>query len=204
MKKIPLEYNQSSKTKKKILILGKNSTLSKELYTLIKKDNFDIERTTKKEINFKSDNYRTKLKKKILSFNPDIIINFIGKFNLNEKATKDLLILNTLPTWEILKIFLHKKIKKKTNLLIIGSSSFDSPRKKYMLYAASKSALNSLIGSAIEYFSDTKMSIKIFNPSTFGGKHIDGFNKKINIDANKVAKDIYRYIKKQIKLNLLK
>ena len=65
-----------------------------------------------------------------------------------------------------------------------------------MLYAASKAALNSLVKSAIEYFSDTKMIIKIFNPSTFGGKHIDGFNKKTNVDANNVAKDIYRYIKK--------
>jgi len=113
MKKIHLEYSQSSKIKKKILILGKNSTLSKELYNLIKKDNFDIERTSKKEINFKSDNFKIKLKKKLSSFNPDIIINFIGKFDLNEKATKDLLILNILPTWEILKIFFYKKIKKK-------------------------------------------------------------------------------------------
>jgi len=65
-----------------------------------------------------------------------------------------------------------------------------------MLYASSKAALNSLVKSAMEYFSDTKMSIKIFNPTTFGGKHIDGFNKKTNIDANKVAKGIYRYIKR--------
>ena len=172
MKKTHSEYLQSSKNKKKILIFGKNSTLAKKVYDEIKNDNYQIYRITKKEI------------------------NFIGKFDLNNKATKNILLLNILPTWEIIRIFLHKKIIKKTTLIIIGSSSYRSSRKKYMLYASSKAALNSLVKSAMEYFSDTKMSIKIFNPTTFGGKHIDGFNKKTNIDANKVAKGIYRYIKR--------
>ena len=192
MKKTHSEYLQSSKNKKKILIFGKNSTLAKKVYDEIKNDNYQIYRITKKEINFIKEKYSIKLRKKILKLNPDIIINFIGKFDLNNKATKNILLLNILPTWEIIRIFLHKKIIKKTTLIIIGSSS----RKRYMLYASSKAALNSLVKSAMEYFSDTKMSIKIFNPTTFGGKHIDGFNKKTNIDANKVAKGIYRYIKK--------
>ena len=196
MKKTHSEYLQSSKNKKKILIFGKNSTLAKKVYDEIKNDNYQIYRITKKEINFIKEKYSIKLRKKILKLNPDIIINFIGKFDLNDKASKNILLLNILPTWEIIRIFLHKKIIKKTTLIIIGSSSYRSPRKKYMLYASSKAALNSLVKSAIEYFSDTKMSIKIFNPTTFGGKHIDGFNKKTNIDANKVAKGIYRYIKR--------
>tara|TARA_B110000196_G_scaffold33903_1_gene25557 strand:- start:2719 stop:3312 length:594 start_codon:yes stop_codon:yes gene_type:complete len=195
MKKIRSEYPQLLKNKKKILILGKNSTLSKELYNLIKNDNFYIDKVDKKEINFIDDDSSQKLKKKITVFNPDIIINFIGKFDLNAKATKNILLLNILPTWQILKIFLNKKINKKINLIIIGSSSFNSPRKRYMLYAASKAALNSLIASAIEYFLDTKLNVKIFNPATFGGKHIKSFNKKVNEDINNVAKSIYRYIR---------
>ena len=194
MKKIHSEYLQLSKNKKKILILGKNSTLSKKFYHLIKNDNFKIDRVSKKNINFNSNNFRLKLKKKLLLFDPDVIVNFIGKFDLNKKATAKILLLNILPTWEILRFFLSKKINKKINLIIIGSSSFSSPRKKYMLYAASKAGLNSLIRSAIEYFYDTKMNIKIFNPATFGGKHIKNFNKKINENINKVAKSIYNYI----------
>ena len=104
MKKIRSEYPQLLKNKKKILILGKNSTLSKELYNLIKNDNFYIDKVDKKEINFIDDDSSQKLKKKITVFNPDIIINFIGKFDLNAKATKNILLLNILPTWQILKI----------------------------------------------------------------------------------------------------
>ncbi|MFL2886647.1 MAG: hypothetical protein ACJZ4H_01385 [Candidatus Pelagibacter sp.] len=108
MKKIHLEYPQLSTSKNKILIFGKNSTLSKKFFSIIEKDKFKIDRVSRKEINFNS-NYRSKLKKKITKFNPDIIVNFIGKFDLNESASKELLLLNILPTWEIIRFFLKKK-----------------------------------------------------------------------------------------------
>ena len=56
-----------------------------------------------------------------------------------------------------------------------------------MLYAATKSALNSLCKSAEEYFVDSKVSIKIYNPSTFGGKHLGRFVKKSSHSFDKFS-----------------
>ena len=181
---------------KKILIFGKNSTLSNFIYKKINKDKFDVLRIGRTEVNFLKNNYKKKLKIIIQKFKPDIIINCIGKFSLNKNSNIDLFQINLLPTWEIIKYYMDNKSEKKVSILIIGSSSYSSPRKKYMLYASSKSALNSLVKSAIEYFDKSKIQLKILNPKTFGGKHLGTYKKKVNEDINKVVKLVDKYISK--------
>ncbi len=195
MKKIRSAFQQSSKNKIKITIFGKNSTLAKKFCSLVEKEKFQLKKISKRQLNFTCNNISTKIKK-ILSDSPNIIINFIGKFDLNEKASKEILILNVIPTWEIIKFFLRNNLKKKTTFIVVGSSSFNSPRKNYMLYSSSKSAVNNLVNSAKDLFINTKLNIKIFNPKTFGGKHIKNYRKKVDIDTLQVAKKIYAYIKK--------
>ncbi len=194
MKKIHTEFPQLLNNKKKILLLGKNSTLCKNFLTRIDKEKFDIFLYGKKNINFLNKKDDKKLHQILKRIQPDIIINFIGKFELNSRSNMDLFKINISPTWELISFYLKKKNDKKIKLLIIGSSSQSSPRKKYMLYAASKTALNNLVRSAKENFKNSKVDIKILNPRTFGGKHLKHFKKVINEDVNKVAKLIYRYI----------
>ena len=194
MRKILSESHQL--LNKKVLILGKNSTLSKSIYKKINKDKFTVLRIGKTELNFLKSNYKRNLKKILKTFKPDIIINCIGKFSLNKNSNMDLFQINLLPTWEIIKFYLKNKTNKKVRILIIGSSSYSSPRKKYMLYASSKSALNSLVKSAIEYFDKSKIQLKILNPKTFGGKHLGTYKKKVNEDINKVVKLVDKYISK--------
>tara|TARA_B100000427_G_scaffold208056_1_gene173218 strand:+ start:1145 stop:1705 length:561 start_codon:yes stop_codon:yes gene_type:complete len=179
---------------KKILIIGANSSLAKQVFKIIDKSKFLVTKIYKRKLNFNKNYKSSKLKKIIKYSKPDIIINFIGKFSLNNKANQNILTSNILPTWEIIKYFQTNRSKKSIKIIILGSSSYKSPRKKYMLYAATKSALNSLCKSAEEYFVDSKVSIKIYNPSTFGGKHLGRFVKKSNININLVAKKVYKYI----------
>tara|TARA_B100001175_G_C19422724_1_gene596967 strand:- start:238 stop:798 length:561 start_codon:yes stop_codon:yes gene_type:complete len=179
---------------KKILIIGANSYLAKQVIKIIDKSKFLITKVYKKKLNFNKNYKSSKLRKILKSTEPDIIVNFIGKFSLNHEANQNILTSNILPTWEIIKFFQVNESKKHIKIIILGSSSHKSPRKKYMLYAATKSALNSLCKSAEEFFADSKVSIKIYNPSTFGGKHLGKFAKKSNININLVAKKVYKYI----------
>ena len=196
MRKIRSESRQLLNKKKKILIFGKNSTLAKDLLKILNKKYYDIELIGKKDIIFLSSNLEKKIEFFIKKHNPDIILNFIGKFQLNEKADKDILLLNLYANWLIIKYFLKNKVLKKTSLIFLGSSSASSPRKNYMLYTASKTGLNNLVKSSNDYFKNTTISVKIFNPKTFGGKHLKKFRKKTDIESIQVAKKIYRYIKK--------
>lgn len=196
MKKIPLEYHRLSKVKKKIIIIGSNSTLAKEFIKFLNQKDLLIFKISKKDINF-SKNYKSiKLFKMLKNINPDIILNCVGKFALNKSATEELLVINVLPTWELIKFYMKNKPKKKVNLIVLGSSSYKSPRKKYMMYSASKVALYRLVKSAEEFFIRSNFKIKIFNPSTFGGKHINTFKKKPNDNIYLVAKKVYSYINK--------
>lgn len=194
MRKIHIESPQLS-DKKKILIFGKNSTLAKDLIKILKKKYFNLELIGKNQINFLSINAEKKIGACIKKYNPDIILNFIGKFELNDKAGKNILILNLYINWLIIKYFIKNRITKNISLIFLGSNSSNLPRKNYMLYTASKTGLNNLVKSSNDYFEKKNLTLKIFNPKTFGGKHLNKFKKKTDIESIQVAKIIYRYIK---------
>ena len=112
MKKIHIEYPLLL-NKKKILLLGKNSTLSKKLFNEINRNNFEVVRCGRNEINFLNSDYKKKLNKILNKNRPDIIVNLIGKFELNNKSNFDIVRLNLLPTWQLIRYFMNKKSKKK-------------------------------------------------------------------------------------------
>ena len=136
MRKIRSESRQLLNKKKKILIFGKNSTLAKDLLKILNKKYYDIELIGRKDINFLSSNLEKKIEFFIKKHNPDIILNFIGKFQLNEKADKDILLLNLYANWLIIKYFLKNKVLKRLHYFL--RFKLRSSRKNYMLYTASK------------------------------------------------------------------
>ena len=132
MRKIHLGSHQSLNNKK-ILIIGANSYLAKEVIKIIDKSRFSIIKIYKTKLNFNKNYKSLKLKKILENTKPNIIINFIGKFSINQEANQNILISNILPTWEIIKYFQTYKSRKHVKIIILGSSSYKSPRKKYML-----------------------------------------------------------------------
>ena len=112
MKKTHLEFRRSLKNKT-ILIIGSNSTLAKEFFKIIDNTKFNIIKVNRKYLNFNESYNSLKLRKILDRFKPDIILNFIGKFSDNKSANRNILLSNILPTWEIIKYFQFKKVKKK-------------------------------------------------------------------------------------------
>ena len=108
---------------------------------------------------------------------------------------------NLRSNWEIINYFIINKSNKKIKIFFIGSSSYSGPRKKYMLYAASKSTLNSLYKSTKIY--NEKIDIYIKNPKPFKSK-MTGFNnnKKFKNNYNIITKQIYKLIKNNMKKKL--
>lgn len=182
------------KSNQKVLILGSNSTLAKEFIKYLEPTNFNLLKISKDKLCFNEKFKSSHLKKKLNSYKPNIIINFIGKFSDNTNADKKILFSNILPSWEIIKYYI-KSPKTKINIILIGSSSHSQPRKNYILYAASKTALNNLVISSKEYFLNSKVNIKIFHPKTFGGKHLGKYKKKNSVTTKKVAEKIFNYVK---------
>lgn len=183
---------------KKILLLGASGTLGNEINKLFKlNNNYEVICPPSSVLNFKKLDSKKNLYRLIDKYKFDVIINCIGVFGGNTEKFADIINPNLRSNWEIINYFIINKSNKKIKIFFIGSSSYSGPRKKYMLYAASKSALNSLYKSAKEFFFNKKIDIYIKNPKPFKSK-MTGFNnnKKFKNDASIIAKQIYKIIKK--------
>ena len=76
MKKTRLEFRQSLKNKK-ILIIGASSTLAKEFLNISDNTKFNILKVYRKDLSFDERYDYSKLRKILDHFDPDFILNFI-------------------------------------------------------------------------------------------------------------------------------
>lgn len=184
--------------KKKILLLGGNGTLGKEIKTIIEHESkFQIISPSSSFLNFNNKNSKKILHGVLSKNNFDFIINCIGVFGNNYKDFNDIINPNLKSNWEIINYFLRKKINKHIKIFFIGSSAYSGPRKNYMLYAASKLALHSLYKSANEYFYKKNITIFIKHPKPFKSRMTRNVNKdKFKNDVSIIAKQIYTMLKK--------
>ena len=187
---------------KKIFVMGASSTLGKSLIRCIDKNNNIIIQLNKKQLNCLNSNFEYKLFKFLKKKKPDIIINCIGFFDLNNGNFNKLIKINILPSWILVKYFSLKK-KSKVKIMFVGSNSFNKPRKNYVLYVASKSALNNIYISCKELFKNTQIKLYIINPPAFKSKMREKSSNLKNsnrrdyklMDVDKISKKIVKELK---------
>lgn len=150
-------------TKKKIIIFGSTGGVGKEIVKLLKNKPYDLFLFNKKKLNFNLPNSKLKLQKILKKNNPDIIINASGILGNNYDDYRKIYDVNLMPNWEIVKFYKKINLKKKLIVIFIGSSSYKSGRRNYILYASSKAALNNLCQGSIEYLKEKNIIIKLLN-----------------------------------------
>lgn len=154
---------------KKILILGANGDLAQALIKNLNKSIFKIYKLKKKNINFFNINSKTKLFYYLQKNKPDIIINCIGLLEDNKGDFTKIFKANLYPSWLLVNYFIKNK-NLKVKIILVGSSSFNKPRKNYILYTAAKTALNNLYKSAKDFFKETKVNFYIINPPAMNSR----------------------------------
>jgi len=101
----------------------------------------------------------------ILAVNPDVVINCVGHFdNGNIETHNKTFDINVGSNWAIIKHYINNLGSKPVKIIMVGSSSYRSGRKDYILYAASKAALYNVWQGACDYFSNTDIKISLINP----------------------------------------
>jgi short-subunit dehydrogenase len=187
---------------KNILILGSDSDLAKNLFNNIDKSKNKIYRINKKKINFLNNDSKKKLFFFLKKNKPDIIINCIGFFDNNNGDFDKIFKINIYSVWLLVKYFFLKN-NSKVKIMIIGSSSFNKPRKNYILYTAAKTAVNNIYLSAKELFKDTNIKFYIINPISMKTKMRKRVIKLLNlndslhsaIDVEVISKQIIKIMK---------
>ena len=101
----------------------------------------------------------------ILAMNPDVVINCVGHFdNGNTETHNKTFDINVGSNWAIIKHYIDNPSNKPVKIIMVGSSSYLSGRKAYILYSASKAALYNVWQGACDYFSDTDITVSLINP----------------------------------------
>ncbi len=149
--------------KKKIIIFGFSGGVGKAIVKILKNRPFDLILYNSKKINFYSKNAEKQIKDTLKKNNPDIIINTSGVLGDNFDNYKKIFDVNLMPNWEIIKFYKKKKLKKKVLIIFIGSSSYKSGRKNYILYSSSKAALNNLYQGSKEYLNKKNIKMRLIN-----------------------------------------
>jgi len=180
---------------KKIIIFGSSGLIGKSLSKLFLSKNFEVIEITKKIVNFENENSYEKISQLLNSNQPDIIINSSGYFGYNDVDFQKLFTVNLKSNWDIIRYYIQNPPYKKIKIIMLGSSSYKYPRKNYVLYAASKSALYSLFRSTSELLEKTNVILGLVNP----GKILEVFEteeqKKTHLEVNEVSKKIFGFVK---------
>ena len=130
---------------------------------------------------------------------PDIVINCAGVFGDNSIDYDTMFNVNVKTNWSILEHYKNNPPNKQVKFITIGSSSHDSGRKNYILYAATKAALFNIYQGASEYFEGSNLLIGLVNPSKVRTKmivHLLTPTSTNVLEPNDVANEIVDFLVK--------
>jgi NAD(P)-dependent dehydrogenase (short-subunit alcohol dehydrogenase family) len=127
----------------------------------------------------------------ILAVNPDVVVNCVGHFdNGNTETHNKTFNINVGSNWAIIKHYIDNPGKKPVKIIMVGSSSYLSGRKAYILYAASKAALYNVWQGACDYFSNTEITVGLINPVRTRTPLIDMSTPAVCLTPSDVALEI--------------
>ncbi len=95
----------------------------------------------------------------------DVVINCVGHFDkVNAETHNKTMDINIGSNWAIIQHYIKIPPIKPVKIIMLGSSVYNSPRRAYILYAASKTALYNVWQGACEYFENSPVTVGLINP----------------------------------------
>lgn len=146
-----------------ILIIGSNSDIAKNISKKFDDKKYNIINLQRSDIDFNEKASTSKIFEILNGYKPDTIINFVGVLGDNLDDYEAVFNANFKSNWDIIRYFIKNEVSHPIKFLMIGSSSYSSGRKAYMLYSASKAALYNLFLSACGYFSQSNLVVGLVN-----------------------------------------
>jgi len=144
-----------------------------------------------KQIDFEWIQSQTQVDELLRKIMPDVVVNCVGHFDDTNKETHfKTMNVNVGSNWSIIKHYMENKSTKPVKIIMVGSSSYNSIRKNYILYAASKTALYNVWQGACEYFLGSNITLGLINPVRTRTPMIDMSTKAICLEPDQVAQAI--------------
>lgn len=95
---------------------------------------------------------------------PDIVICAAGVLLTDRLPYQTTFDVNFGAVWNVVRYYLARSIEKPVHIVVIGSTAFDRVSPNYILYAASKAAVISMVKSAAPSLNNKGVFLNALNP----------------------------------------
>lgn len=142
-------------------------------------------------INFSNPESDSKVQEILKHSMADIVVNCVGHFdNKNIELHNKTFDINIGSSWSIIRYYIENPPTAPVKIIMVGSSSYKSGRKSYILYAASKAALYNVWQGACDYFNGSNVTLGLINPVKTRTRILDALPTDICLEPQDVAQEI--------------
>jgi 2-C-methyl-D-erythritol 4-phosphate cytidylyltransferase len=186
--------------KKTAVIFGGTSGIGAATASLLSAKDYETIVVTRKDIDLFDPQSPNLISSLLLKINPDVVINSAGHFGTNTDPHEKIMAVNFGSNWSVIRHYMANRPTKPVTIVMVGSVCYDSGKKEYMVYAASKAALYSLWQGARDYFKSDSMVISLINPQrTKTPMTMHRINPLLNYhEAEEVAEEILKLVNSNI------
>jgi 2-C-methyl-D-erythritol 4-phosphate cytidylyltransferase len=190
--------------KKTAVMFGGTSGIGAATAKLLS-NNYETLIISRKDINLFDPQSADQISKLLSDINPDVVINSAGFFGTNTDPHEKIMAVNFGSNWSIIRHYMTNRSIKTVTIIMVGSVCYDSGKKEYMVYAASKAALYSLWQGARDYFESDSIVISLINPQrTKTPMTIHRINPDLNYhEAEDVAEEILKLVNSDISTSIV-
>jgi 2-C-methyl-D-erythritol 4-phosphate cytidylyltransferase len=191
--------------KKTAVIFGGTSGIGAATASLLSNNNYETLIISRKDINLFDAQSADQIFKLLSDINPDVVINSAGFFGTNTEPHDKIMAVNFGSNWSIIRHYMTIRPSKPVTVIMVGSVCYDSGKKEYMVYAASKAALYSLWQGAKDYFESDSIVISLINPQrTKTPMTMHRINPTLNYhEAEDVAEEILKLVNSGISTSIV-
>jgi NAD(P)-dependent dehydrogenase (short-subunit alcohol dehydrogenase family) len=157
---------------KKALVLGSTGGIGSAVCTLLAEQGHQVVALNRDEIH--------SISQTLSRENPDWVFNCVGVLGDNSSGFNEVFDPNVGVNWAIIKHYLGH-LTANVRVIMVGSTSYESGRKNYILYSASKAALHNMWQGACENFEGTNILLSLIHPGSVDTPMIAHLPKKANI-----------------------
>lgn len=153
----------------KAIVFGSDGQLGTRISGLLRQRGHSVAGYTSKDCDFTSQNVKSELKEAKLA-DYRLIVNCAGLIDGGTNSFDKIFNVNVRSNFEIFEYFVSLESCEPVGIFVCGSTAANNPRKRYPLYAASKTALCNLVASYKEIFQDTNVNITHAALEKFGNQ----------------------------------
>jgi short-subunit dehydrogenase len=189
----------------KIMLFGSTGGIGSAVLKTLQTSHQIID-CSRDQVNFAVHDSDSRVRRLLTIHDPDVIVNCAGSFNDDHVTHHEMFDVNVGSNWSVIRYYLERidQLSRPIKIIMLGSSAYESGRRNYMLYAASKAALHNLWQGACERFEGTSVAIDIIHPVKTRTRMLNRDTSPNKLEPEDVADVVAERIMKMLESGMIR